>query len=60
MNWDSKGAIKSLEAKKCIMCKEKKSIYVVATLHGEKDLHFPCCSEKCLEDFQDTLFGSFV
>ena len=51
MKWDKKGAIKALDAKKCFVCESVKPVHVVATVHGKQDLHFPCCSDKCLENF---------
>ena len=49
VGWDKKGAIKSLKAEKCFICRENKPVHVVVTLHGKKDLHFPCCSKECME-----------
>lgn len=49
MKWDKKGAIKALDTKKCFVCGDVKPIYVVVTLHGKKDLHFPCCSQECAD-----------
>lgn len=51
MKWDKKGAINALDSKKCFICESVKPVHVVATVHGKKDLHFPCCSPECLEIF---------
>lgn len=53
MKWDKAGALKALDSKKCFVCEAVKPVYVVATVHGKKDLHFPCCSEECLDIFSN-------
>lgn len=55
MKWDKKGAIKSLKAEKCFICGSVKPVYVVVTMHGKKDLHFPCCSQECAEVIADVM-----
>lgn len=49
MKWDKKGAVDSLGTKKCSVCEKIKPVHVVVTVHGHKDLHFPCCSNECME-----------
>ena len=49
MKWDKKGAIKALDSGECMVCGKIKPVYVVVTIHGKKDLHFPCCSQECAE-----------
>lgn len=49
MKWDRKGALKALKAEKCSVCQAVKPVYVVVTMHGKKDLHFPCCSQDCAD-----------
>jgi len=49
MNWDKKGAINALEAKRCTICEQIKPVHVVVTHHGKKDVHLPCCSSECME-----------
>lgn len=45
---DKKSALK---AKICYLCESKMDgAYVVATLHGKKELHFPLCGPECLEE----------
>lgn len=58
MKWDKKGAINTLDAKKCFVCEEFKPIYVVVTLHGKKDIHIPCCSEECLNVVSETALNA--
>lgn len=55
MNWDKMGAIKALDSGKCMVCGEVKPVYVVVTMHGKKDLHFPCCSQECAEIVYEVL-----
>lgn len=55
MKWDKEGAINALDSKKCFVCESVKPVHVVATVHGKQDLHFPCCSPKCLENLQEML-----
>ena len=52
MSWDKEGAINALDSQECFVCGCNRPIYVVATVHGKQDLHFPCCSTKCLEELQ--------
>lgn len=47
MQWDRKGARKALKSQECYICGSRREIQVVVTMHGKKDLHFPCCSEEC-------------
>ena len=49
MKWDKEGALGNLGIKKCEVCEEIKPVYVVVTLHGKKEMHFPCCSKECME-----------
>lgn len=49
MQWNKKGAVKGLKAKRCFVCEEIKPIHVVVTIHGKEDMHCPCCSEECME-----------
>jgi hypothetical protein len=49
MKWDKKGAVKALDTKECFICQRTKPVYVVVTMHGKKDLHFPCCSQECAD-----------
>lgn len=49
MKWDKTGALNALDSKECVVCESIKPVYVVVTMHGKKDLHFPCCSHECAE-----------
>lgn len=49
MKWDKPGALKALDSKECFICGDTKETFVVVTMHGKKDLHFPCCSQKCAD-----------
>ena len=60
MKWDRKGATDSLGIKKCFVCEKVKSVHVVVTVHGQQDLHFPCCSPGCMDTLSQSMIQANV
>lgn len=55
---DKKSALK---AKVCYLCECKMDgAFVVATMHGKKELHFPLCSPGCLEEMGDIIGEAMI